>query len=246
MKIKEKLIEFFWNSFAPAFVVISFCIILTMLGLMLHRKKLISDNEMLFLGSIIGGGITLLGVIMTIDHNNRINNKQRELHNKERKEDMEIMYQPIISARIIDYKEVNILSNELTILFNHPYFDDTDLETVPYMIELKNTGRGEINSYHAIIEDIFIVHSPFDPENELDFSDSYILGDGAFNFFPINGSNYMLIKIPKFIKKQNIDDYIRIGVSLTIDISGFVGTVVHEYKLTFYMDIPLKQYNRKC
>lgn len=148
------------------------------------------------------------------------------------------MYQPIISATVVEYREINQLCSELFLSFKNSNFDDENT-IKPFMLEFKNTGRGEIRDFRVEIESCSVVSNPFHAEDEFDLSDSFILGDGFFNFFPINSSNYFLINIPSQNYLFEINTPLRISITLIVDISGFITDTIHSYVVNFYIDIYL-------
>lgn len=208
--------------------------ILILIGNHIYHLGYINEAQLGYAGAIIGGSMTLIGVWWTIDN-----------QEKQKREELELTYQPILSCNIVPYKEMNQLCSELTLLFNHIGFDDSNHETIPYMLEFKNTGRGEIRTFHANIKSCIIISSPFNDDNQIDLSKSYMLGDGFFNFFPINGSQYILIRIPKQIQTYIPAKYIRIEVCLSSFISGFISETEHEYYINFYIDIYLDGRNER-
>lgn len=84
-----------------------------------------------YTGSIIGGGITLAGVYITIAANNR-----------QRREDLSLQYMPVLTERIVPCEERTTLCSEITYLFGQPFFDDSDMVFGGQQIELKNAGIG--------------------------------------------------------------------------------------------------------
>ncbi|MEG0368084.1 MAG: hypothetical protein RR585_14675, partial [Coprobacillus sp.] len=146
---------------------------------------------------------------------------------------------PILSASIVDFRKVDKLCNELNVLFKYPGFDSDYLDTIPYMIQVTNTGRGEIRDFSLSVVDLYIVNNPPSNGYELKLQKPSIMCDEPFNFFPVNGSNYMLINIPKQTLPYSTDDSIRIGVTLDINISSFVGEITYKYRLNFYINISL-------
>ena len=223
----------FWTMFS-LLALTSLCLIY--IGFRFYHLNYINDTQLGYAGAILGGSMTLIGVWWTIDN-----------QEKQKREELELTYQPILSCNIVPYKEMNQLCSELTLLFNHIGFNDSNHETIPYMLEFKNTGRGEIRTFHANIKSCTIISSPFNDDNQIDLSKSYMLGDGFLNFFPINGSQYILIRIPKQIQTYTPipTEYIRIEVCLSSFISGFISETEHEYYINFYIDIYLDGRNER-
>lgn len=225
---KKEIVDIIFRLILCFFIVIFILLLLLSIYSILDVFKTKDDNWISFWGSILGGGLTLVGVWWTIID-----------QEKKRNQELELQYQPILSANITKYRQINRLCNELHLLFNHVGFDDNNLEPAPFMLEFKNIGRGEIRNFNIHIDSKDIIISPFNDSNQLDLSNSSILADGFFDFFPINGSKYLLVLLPKQKVLYNQLHPIRIGITLNILVNGFITEVGYEYLLTFYININL-------
>ena len=67
----------------------------------------------------------MAGVYVTIAANNR-----------QRREDLTLQYMPVLTERIISCVERTSLCSEITYLFGHPFFDDSDMVFGGQQIEL--------------------------------------------------------------------------------------------------------------
>lgn len=239
-KIREnykKIIDWLPNELAIIIILFCICGPLILIGFHSYHIGDINDAQLGYFGSIMGGGITLLGVIMTIDHNNSINKEQQKRYDSERKEELELMYQPILSANIVSDNSLYKLSSEIHLMFNHPCFNDTNLDTINQVIELKNVGRGEIKDINATIREVQDISNSNIDNCQLNLNNSYVLADGFFSFIPINDSNYIKLSIPISYNDFYDDYFIRIEVSLEITFNDFLNKNLYKYVLTFYLNI---------
>lgn len=111
------------------------CICLTWGGFHVYHIGLINEAQLGYLGAIIGGGMTLLGVIFTINHTNAIREIDRKERDLERKEELAIQYKPIITAEVVETSEImgGIIKSKICI---------------------KNVGRGEANDLKFSIDQL--------------------------------------------------------------------------------------------
>jgi len=113
-----------------------------------------------FIGTIIGGMLTLLGVSWTIQHERAQMRKERELRDKEIKEERSIQFKPILSFDYIEKKKSEDDFQK----------DTSDSEVIKF--KLKNCGRGEAQD---IIIDV-------ESSNALDDSYELKLGNSKFDY----------------------------------------------------------------
>ena len=179
-----------------------------------------------YAGSIIGGVITLAGVYITIVANNR-----------QRREDLTLQYMPVLTERIVPYTERTTLCSEITYLFGHPLFDDNDMEFCSQQIELENVGRGEIVNCS-----IDKMESRLFTASEADLyaikNDAYILGDGFFQFIPINGKIVLYVAYPK-AREWVYEKEASLSIETTIEIviRGIIGEREYRYQLHYFLDL---------
>lgn len=149
------------NGIVPTVIILFFCCILIYLGLLLYNKddKYIKNlplfyrpicdfmnanfdgNQLTYIGSIIGGGITLLGVYLTINHENRIRKEDQLRHDQERREDLAIQYKPFIS--IVPQSTLKDRNIDINDFIKH------NLKTHEYSFKItyQNIGRGEADNF---------------------------------------------------------------------------------------------------
>ena len=179
-----------------------------------------------YAGSIIGGGITLAGVYITIVANNR-----------QRREDLTLQYMPVLTERIVPYAEKTTLCSEITYLFGHPLFDDNDMEFCSQQIELENVGRGEIVNCSIDMMEIRLFTASEDDLYAIK-NDASILGDGFFQFIPINGKIVLYVAYPK-AKEWVYEKEASLSFETTIEIviRGIIGECEYRYQLHYFLDL---------
>ena len=177
-----------------------------------------------YVGTILGGFLTLYGVWRTIEDNNK--SKQKEL---------ELQYAPILSAEIVSIpKTTPHLSDEIILLFDDSCFKDKLIYSTD-LIELCNVGRGEIQNYKIEIVDVETITIKSNKELNINTENSYILPLGSQEFVPINGKVYLYVAVPE--SKMELDSfYIRLGVTLRIEIEGAFSSNKESYQLALYLD----------
>lgn len=185
-----------------------------------------------YAGSIFGGSITLIGVYLTI-----------KTTSNQRREDLALQYMPILKERIVPYVERSQLCSEVTYLFNTPFFNDNDIVFCNEQIELENVGRGEIVNSNIKVIDVNLLTAT--GENILSITPSaYVLGDGFFQFVPINGKIVLYVAYPKFINLEyNKKFYISIETTVGIEIKGIISDNTYRYRLHYFLDINIDEKN---
>lgn len=153
-------------------------------------------------GSILGGVLTLIGVIITIEYNK-----------KEKKEELELQYFPVLAYNIIEYSEHIGEQKEIVLLFNNSKFNDCDLSYGNKLIEIVNVGRGEIRDLSINIREVSTFHTK--TINEINY---YILNEDEIKFVPINGKIYFSVGIPKLDDLKEIDNELPIGLTIKIEL----------------------------
>ncbi len=179
-----------------------------------------------YAGSIIGGGITLAGVYITIAANNR-----------QRREDLSLQYMPVLTERIVPCVERTTLCSEITYLFGHPFFDDSDMVFGGQQIELENVGRGEIVNCNIAMSEVRLFMASEDELYSIK-NDAYILGDGFFQFIPINGKIVLYVAYPK-AKEWVYEREASLSIETTIEIviKGIIGEREYRYRLHYFLDL---------
>ena len=130
-------------------IIIIFTIILMIADLVNITQyiKINPNNDWLgYIGAIIGGLLTLVGVLMTINY-----------ENKKRKEELSIQFKPIIQPYCKEIDEIDGFIETIMVLQN-----DIRSESKENIIKivLKNKGRGETNNF--TINNIDIIKSNVD------------------------------------------------------------------------------------
>lgn len=110
------------------------CSGLSLGGFHVYHIGWINEAQLGYLGAIIGGGITLLGVVITILHTNNIREKDKQDRNKERILELSAQYRPILKLTIPkDPKEKKIIVRN----------EDPNYLYLNISLNLENIGRGE-------------------------------------------------------------------------------------------------------
>lgn len=136
-------------------VVVVLCAILIYEGLCYYNEGKIGGDELSYIGTITGGGLTLFGVILTIIITIEIHKADVRQRDSERKENLSIEYKPVLQ---IEEKDVIYRSYKR----EEPVYDYSDeegfhivdietwTEHIFYIkLKLKNCGRGEILRGHV-------------------------------------------------------------------------------------------------
>lgn len=136
-KAKQKGNNFMLTVILAGVIVIIFLV----LGSIFFRNYLNwGDGLISYAGAIIGGGLTLIGVVMTL-----------LVQEQNRKEDLSIQYKPIIM--ITDENSTSSQLNSIK-LFNHKqnyadlFFVSEKEDTNLFQIQIKNIGRGNVNDLY--------------------------------------------------------------------------------------------------
>lgn len=239
------------NGIIPTIIILLFCCILIYLGLLLYRKddehiknlplfyRPIYDfmnvnfdgNQLTYIGSIIGGGITLLGVYLTINYEKQTRKEDQIKHDQERKSELSLLYMPIISVSST-YEFVDKLCSEIRLYFDNKQFDNNSLYTIPCKIVLKNSGRGEATKLFFKDIEINVIES-CPPIENIKYS---IIGDGSFNFLAVNDSNYLKILIPNFVSTIDIFD-ITLQISMNLHLTRLFDNKIDVYLISFYLHL---------
>lgn len=166
-----------------------------------------------------------------------LNNITIATNNRQRREDLSLQYMPVLTERIVPYAEKTTLCSEITYLLGHPLFDDNDTEFCSQQIELENVGRGEIVNCS-----IDMMESRLFTASEADLyaikNDAYILGDGFFQFIPINGKIVLYVAYPK-AREWVYEREASLSIETTIEIviRGIIGEREYRYQLHYFLDL---------
>lgn len=134
----------------------------------LIENKILTDNldfgYLNFYGTILSGIITLMGVKITIKHENNV-----------KKNDETITYKPILAVDGIN-KKISCMSREIGLgmeyVFSNSdpdmkrksekFFEQQKSNNPKYCLYIKNKGRGE--TFNAILEDFIVASANWDKE----------------------------------------------------------------------------------
>lgn len=130
------------------FIILCIIIFLILVGLLIRNTCNCEGDMFSYSGAVIGGGLTLIGVIMTMLYQDIRREDNLKLKNEERKENLAIQYKPLIK---ITNTFVKIVSED-------------DKHTLSFSIE--NIGRGEANELEIIFnDDVEIIDCNTDDKN---------------------------------------------------------------------------------
>lgn len=135
-----------------AFTTLLLCLALFYIGCDAYRSDNLDGTELSYLGSIVGGGLTLIGVIMTIMITIDLQKDDLAKREEERKDNLSIEYKPIIQieSKKIEAKLYSVPDYQYELDEDGiPYVADQQYHTECYIyvtIRLKNIGRGEITN----------------------------------------------------------------------------------------------------
>lgn len=228
-KITDIIMKKVPDNYLMVIALFIICFVFVYFGFDFYHKNIINGEQLSYMGSIIGGGITLFGVYATIDHTNHLRKEDQKRHDQERKEELSLLYMPIIS--ISSTREpVNKLCNKIILTIDSDEFDKNSLLSIPCKIVLKNNGRGEATK--LIFKDIeanIIASCPPIENIKCD-----IIGDGNFNLLPTNDSNYLEIWIPNLVQPADIIE-ITLQISMNLYLTRLFDKKIDEYLISFYL-----------
>lgn len=158
-KMKDKKEErSYVDRFSPLLAMVLGGVIFFILVAFLIRSFINCEGDMFsYSGAVIGGGMTLFGVIITIMYQEIKLDEDREEKEKQHKEDLAIQYRPFllpikpiqIKGAELDYSPTsNPIKNEYGEVIE---VDNQEVYEKVIYLKLKNNGRGE-----AIIKNISI------------------------------------------------------------------------------------------
>ena len=122
-------------------------------------------------------------------------------------------------------------------MFGHPFFDDSDIVFGGQQIELENVGRGEIVNCNIAMSEVRLFTASEDELYSIK-NDAYILGDGFFQFIPINGKIVLYVAYPK-AKEWVYEREASLSIETTIEIviKGIIGEREYRYRLHYFLDL---------
>ena len=229
MKNKNNKSNINTDAYAIMIVIVIIVVVILIVGGYLIRNNFNCEGDMFsYAGAVIGGGLTLIGVIFTMMHQEVTREKDKAQRENERKEELAIKYKPVID--IFSVKQENIIQKNRNALRN------TEIEN-----KLKNiisNGIVEIVSTFSKNRNIFLSIITFK---------NFGNGEGTIEF--TNNISLDNTKDFKIICKKNIyEDYnIRKGYKIEIPRNYEVSIVLllHcdsssiENKKEFKLKIPL-------
>lgn len=122
-------------------------------------------------GAVIGGGLTLVGVIITIMYQEKKSDEDKIDQEKQRNEDLAIQYKPYLSLlKPVNFgkEDIEIKFDEFSIINDEEFEHGKDYKEYRYIempLSIKNCGRGE-----AKIGKISINHEWFVEDGEIKLS----------------------------------------------------------------------------
>lgn len=96
-KITDIIMKKVPDNYLMVLALFIICFVFVYYGFDFYHRNIINGDQLSYMGSIIGGGITLFGVYATIDHTNHLRKEDQKRHNQERKENLALQYKPYIS-----------------------------------------------------------------------------------------------------------------------------------------------------
>lgn len=119
-------------------------------GITIFQSEWDAGDALSFYGALLSGIITMIGVILTINHENKI-----------RCDDIERQYRPIIKLREIDGDDQKVVSDgEIDISINSKNYRNTTV--ISKLLSIENIGRGEmldVELYDLNVENIKVKHN---------------------------------------------------------------------------------------
>lgn len=181
------------------------------------------------MASIFGGMLTLIGVYWTI-----VSERVK------RKEDMALLYRPILQYEISDncyeYKQCS----ELNFMFDSNLFDNNDYHWLKDKIIIKNIGRGEAYGLSTCIKKYSVIATNILDYNNNDLiQNANFIGNNYINYLPIDGEFYIMIGIPKLklntLPPQDLE--FLINAEMEISFKGIISEEEYVFSLYFNIDI---------
>lgn len=171
-EILKKIIAFFMKYVAfPSLFLIIFLtlpILFEKIIAILIENKIMTDNlnsiYLDFYGTILSGIFTLIGVVITIKHENNV-----------KKNDETITYKPILAVDGIN-KNINCMTREVGLGMGYSssnpdpnrerkceeFFEQQKSNNPKYRLYIKNKGRGE--TFNAVLEDFEVASANWDKQ----------------------------------------------------------------------------------
>lgn len=123
---------------------------------------------------------------------------------------------------------------KLHVCLGYPLFDDNDMKFCGQQIELENVGRSGIVNCSIDMTEIRLFKASEDELHSIK-NDAYILGDGFFQFIPLNGKIVLYVAYPK-AKEWVCEREASLSVETTIEIGirGSIGDRDYRYQLHYF------------
>ena len=188
-------------------------------------KLLFNDYGVIigYIGSIIGGLITLEGVRLTIKH-----------ENDNRKNDLKYMYLPVLKAEAENGNNSYSKNSKLIrFVSNSDRYKDTDFYGYKKVIKLSNVGRGEILNLKVKLKDYELISS-IDSNNH----NLFVYNDNIIRLVGINDNVYLLPEIPIII---TVNDKIHLNIKLNIEFEDIFKNKYY-YELGFIIYVSRNSY----
>lgn len=171
----KKIKDYTWiEEIAITAFVALICIIIICIGNVFYINGNIDAAELGFIGSIIGGGMTLIGVYLTISYNNKIYKDEKIQNDILERRKLSIEYKPVIQ---IEDKNVKIDSR---------FYETNDIIKISKLVNIeftiKNIGRGEIVSgeISSKYSDDYIMHKYNQSISNMFPQDTFVIKSGIY------------------------------------------------------------------
>lgn len=229
------------------FYVFILMILLIGIGVFYNSYYNLNSDILAYSGSVIASGFTLLSLFMTISFTSETRKRDQELHEKERKEELELQYRPMLNFEVMsDNTPIYGLCNDLFVNFDHPLFNNNNLYTLNEIFKFTNVGRGEIQNINLKAISYEIVNSPSLMGRDVNIKKIAIPETNNQNVIPINGSIYLMIYIPtidEFFENLISDSGpIILEISVSLSYKGVFADVFYDNILHFYLSIEIKDF----
>lgn len=145
---KNWLDRFIEKHLSSSDAIIGICLVLIFIGSHIYHKDIINGDQLGYTGAIIGGGMTLVGVLYTIEYEKSVREIDKKERNQERLQELSAQYKPILKVTI----PVNEEEKEIKLR------KDINSFYINLLLYIENIGRGEcldITTTYSSVPDEF-------------------------------------------------------------------------------------------
>ena len=223
-----------FQKYRKLFFIILFLIILLPVILLVESPIGVIPNDKAFAilsysGSILGGLLTVLGVVLTLYESKKQFNEEKSLQ-----------YRPVFQYDIKKERVHFTQAGEIIFLFHDEMFINEHHYYLEEKIILKNVGRSEVDDLFIEISDVQLNANNLFDTNGFEIS-AYVLGNEYIKFVPMDGEVYLYIVFPCIKEKyfEIIPNDMNLLISGTINIyfKGLLTKKSYEQSLKFYLDV---------